>query len=122
MSIIGRAPLAIRGRAHPGYVAFLLHRLSGLALALFLPFHFLVLGLAVSGEATLNSFLRWTDRPLVRLSETMLVLLLAAHLGGGIRLLAVEFLSWSNRQARWIAASGAFALASGGLFLLRVFT
>ena len=27
------------------YIAFVLHRLSGLALALFLPFHFLVLGL-----------------------------------------------------------------------------
>ena len=34
-------------RRQPLYLAFLLHRLSGLGLALFLPFHFYVLGLAL---------------------------------------------------------------------------
>ena len=34
-------------RKQPLYLAFLLHRLSGLGLALFLPFHFYVLGLAL---------------------------------------------------------------------------
>jgi fumarate reductase subunit D len=33
-------------RKQPLYLAFLLHRVSGLGLALFLPFHFYVLGLS----------------------------------------------------------------------------
>ena len=48
-----------RARAHPAYWAFLVHRLSGLALALFLPLHFWALGQALQGEAALDGFLRW---------------------------------------------------------------
>ncbi|MGA6964138.1 MAG: succinate dehydrogenase, cytochrome b subunit, partial [Xanthobacteraceae bacterium] len=57
------------------WIAALVHRLSGLALAIFLPVHFLTLGLTISGEARLDSFLRWTDAPLVKLSEGGLVFL-----------------------------------------------
>ena len=56
-------------RTSPLWLAALVHRLSGLALAIFLPFHFLALGLAISGEARLEGFLRWTDQPLVKVSE-----------------------------------------------------
>jgi fumarate reductase subunit D len=105
-------------RNHPAYWAFVAHRVSGLGLALFLPVHFLTLGLAIEGEAALDGFLRWTERPLVRLAETLLVILLAVHLAGGIRLLALELLAWSDRQKTWIAASFGFALAAGLLFLL----
>ncbi len=67
-------------RSSPLWIAFVVHRLSGLALAIFLPFHFLALGLAISGEARLENFLRWTDQPLVKLSETLLIGLLGgAH-------------------------------------------
>ncbi|MGH6912777.1 MAG: succinate dehydrogenase, partial [Geminicoccales bacterium] len=67
-------------RNHPAYWAFVAHRVSGLGLALFLPLHFLTLGLAIEGEAALDGFLRWTEQPLVRLAETILVILLAVHL------------------------------------------
>ena len=70
----------------------LVHRLSGIALALFLPLHFWALGQALQGEARLESFLRWTDQPLVKASEWAIVLLLAVHLTGGIRILMIEFL------------------------------
>ena len=39
-------------RREPGYRAFIAHRLSGLALAIFLPLHFLALGLALATAAT----------------------------------------------------------------------
>ena len=35
---------------------------SGLMLALFLPFHFLALGLAIEGEAELDAFIQWSDQ------------------------------------------------------------
>ncbi len=85
-----------------------MHRLSGLALAVFLPLHFLTLGLAIDGEARLEGFLRWSDAPLVKLAEGVLVFLLAVHLLGGLRLLAMENLAWHDGQKRLavIAARG----------------
>ena len=82
-----------RARNHPAYWAFVVHRVSGVVLALFLPLHFWALGNALQGEAKLESFLRWSDQPLVKLAEVVLVLLLAAHMAGGLRLLTLEFLA-----------------------------
>lgn len=106
--------------AHRGnalWIAALVHRLSGLALAAFLPLHFLALGLALGGEARLEDFLRWTDAPLVKLSETALVFLLAVHLLGGLRLLAIENAGWFAGQKRLalVALAAAAVLALGFL-------
>ena len=103
-------------RAHASYGAFVVHRVSGLLLALFLPLHFWALGTAIEGEARLDGFLRWSDRPLVKLAELVLVVLLAAHLAGGLRLLALEFLPWQDRQKTWIALAAAFSLVVGLAF------
>ena len=81
-------------RRHPGYLAAWAHRVSGLALALFLPAHFLVLGLAIEGEASLNDALRWAEQPLVKFAEWGLLILLSVHLSFGVRLLLVELLEW----------------------------
>jgi fumarate reductase subunit D len=108
-------------RGHVAYWAFIVHRLSGLALALFLPLHFLVLGQALEGEATLDVFLRWTEAPLVRASEIALVFLLAAHLTGGLRLLFVEFVGWrSEAQKVLIASAGGVAAFCALAFALNL--
>ena len=108
-------------RANALWVAALVHRLSGLALAAFLPLHFLTLGLAIEGEAQLESFLRWSDRPLVKLSESALVFLLAIHVLGGLRLLALENFPWFGGQ-KWLALLAAAAAAFAAFaFLARVF-
>jgi fumarate reductase subunit D len=108
----------MKDRAHPTYVAFIVHRVSGLLLALFLPLHFWVLSQAIRGEAALDGFLRWTDNAPMKAAETMLVILLAAHLAGGLRVLALEFLGWRSSQKSLVAASAGVALAAGLLFLL----
>ncbi len=105
-------------RNHPAYWAFVLHRVSGVALALFLPVHFLVLGRAIGGEAALDDFLRWSDQPLVIAGEWVLVMLLAAHLAGGLRLLALEFLPWRDWQKTLAALAAGFALLAGLVFAL----
>ena len=107
-------------RAHASYRAFLVHRISGLALALFLPVHLVVLGLAVETSA-LDGFLRWSEQPLVKAAETLLVVLLAIHVFGGLRLLAIELLPWSDRQKNWIGWAVAASLAVGAGFLIRTF-
>ena len=108
-------------RTSPLWWAALLHRLSGLALAIFLPFHFLALGLAISGEAQLDGFLRWVDQPLVKFSESALVGLLAAHLLGGVRLLVLENFAWRDGQ-KWLALLAvAGAMIATFLFLASAF-
>ncbi|MGH6609460.1 MAG: succinate dehydrogenase, cytochrome b556 subunit [Burkholderiaceae bacterium] len=108
----------VRARHHPAYWAFVVHRVSGLALALFLPLHFWALSRAMTGEAALEGFLRWTDRPMVKAAEWTLVLLLAAHAGGGLRLLALEFLPWRDWQRSLLAVAAAFSIAVGLAFAL----
>jgi fumarate reductase subunit D len=109
-----------RARNHPAYWAFLVHRLSGVLLSLFIPLHFWALGQALHGEARLESFLRWSDQPLVKFAETALVLLLAAHLTGGLRLLALEFLAWRDWHKSLLAAAAGVTLVAGLLFLLNL--
>ena len=102
------------------WLAAMVHRVSGVLLACFLPMHFLALGLALEGEARLDGFLKWTQSPLVKLAETGLVALLAVHLLGGIRLLVIEGLPWRPGQKQLATAAVGLALLVGAVFLLRV--
>jgi fumarate reductase subunit D len=106
-------------RGQPLWIAFLFHRISGLGLAIFLPFHFYLLGLALEHSDTMDGLLHWSDYPLVKFAEFGLVFLLAIHLFGGLRLLALEFLPWNDRQKTLaaIAVAGSFLVACS--FLLR---
>ena len=108
-----------RARKHPSYWAFVVHRTSGLLLALFLPVHFWVLSQVVR-DAAFDVFLAWTEHPLVKTAETLLVVLLAAHLTGGLRLLAIEFLPWQDWQKTWVALAAGLSVVVGLLFLLNV--
>ena len=60
-------------RTHALWYAFVLHRLSGLALALFLPLHFYMLSLALTDPAQLDGFLAFTDLLIVKCAEFALV-------------------------------------------------
>jgi len=90
------------------WVAYV-HRLSGVALAFFLPLHFWALGNALQ----LDSFLAWTQQPLVKLGEWAIVVALAAHFGGGLRVLALEFLPLLDWQKSLAAIAAAVTLAVG---------
>ena len=99
-----------------------MHRVTGILLALFLPLHFLALGTALSGAASLDGFLAWTERPWVKVSEVALVALLAAHLTGGLRLLLIEFVGWRREsQAMLLAAAGAATACCALAFALNLF-
>jgi fumarate reductase subunit D len=99
------------------WIAALVHRISGIMLALFLPLHFLALGLAIEGEAKLDGFLRWTDLPIVKIAEAVLVLLLAAHLIGGLRILIVENFAWRDGHRALVIFGAGLAAALAILFL-----
>jgi fumarate reductase subunit D len=109
-------------RNHQAYWAFLGHRISGLALALFLPAHFYVLAMALD-EARLDGFLKLADMPAMKVGEWGLVLLLTLHMFFGLRLLALELLPWrSPRDARGAGIGWGFAvsMATGLVFIAGV--
>ena len=106
-------------RNQPLWYAFILHRISGVALAIFLPAHFYILGLALNNPETLDGMLHWAENPLVKIAEFGLVFLLAVHLFGGLRLMALEFLDWEPRQKTLAAAAVAIAFFVALVFLLR---
>ncbi len=108
-------------RNHPGYGAFVAHRVSGVLLTLFLPAHFLVLGLALEDAAALDGFLRWTENPLVKLAEWGLVIVLSAHLAAGLRLLVIELLPWRGARHGLIGLGAGASLLAGILFLMSAF-
>jgi fumarate reductase subunit D len=103
------------------WFAAMAHRISGLALAIFLPLHFLALGLAINGAARLDRFLRWSDQPLVKLAEGGLVFLLTVHLLGGLRVLVIENFDWRDGQKQLATVAAAVSVLVGFLFLVRVF-
>lgn len=107
-----------RAHAHPAWWAYLVHRLSGIALAVFLPLHFLVLATALHADSALDGMLRFTDRPLFKLAEWGLVVLLALHMTGGVRLLLIEFRPWSGLRKDWIAVAAGAGLVAGLAFAL----
>jgi fumarate reductase subunit D len=99
-------------KQHSSYWAFVVHRVSGIALAVFLPLHFWTLSSALEGS------IEWTQQPLVRLGEWLIVVALAAHLGGGLRVLALEFLAWRDWQKSLAAAAAALTIGVGLAFAL----
>ena len=116
--------MIVRQIGHRGsalWIAAMVHRISGLALAIFLPLHFLTLGLAIEGEAKLESILRWSDQPLVKLAEGGLIFLLTVHLLGGLRILAIENFPWTGGQKQLATLAAAVSAIVAFIFLVRVF-
>ncbi|MEP3946699.1 succinate dehydrogenase [Ascidiaceihabitans sp.] len=109
----------ITSRAHPLWLAYVLHRLSGIGLALFLPLHFLLLGQALHGAAALDAGLHFSAMFVFKLAEFGLVFLLAVHLFGGLRLMAMEWLPWTPPQKTLAALATATAFAVACLFFMK---
>lgn len=109
----------ITSRAHPLWVAYIVHRVSGIALAVFLPLHFWVLAMAMTQTQRLDGFLQMTEHGVVKFAEFGLVFLLAVHLFGGLRLLALEWLPWTGAQKSLAAGAIALSFLIALLFLMR---
>jgi fumarate reductase subunit D len=97
-----------------GFVAAMLHRFSGIALAIFLPLHFLALATA------LDSFLAVTRQPIVAFFEWGIVVALATHMSLGLRVLAVEFFDFRERTLAALSLCLAAVVAVGFIFVLNL--
>lgn len=115
----GYLRMKVPARSHPLWFAYVLHRVSGVSLALFLPLHFWVLSLAITDPQQLDGFLLLTDSLPVKLAEFGLVFLLAVHMFGGLRLMALEWLPWTAYQKTLVALASAASLGIATLFFLQ---
>lgn len=114
-----RAAKDITSRAHPLWLAYILHRVSGVGLALFLPLHFWVLAMAMTDPARLDGFLLLTENGVVKLVEFALVFGLAVHMFGGLRLMAMEWLPWTPSQKSLAAGATAASFLVATLFFMQ---
>lgn len=105
-------------RNHPLWLAFIVHRLSGIGLALFLPAHFWLLGLALRQDQAMNTALAWANNPIVKMAEFGLIFLLAVHMFGGLRLLALEFLPWKPFQKTLASLAVAVSFIVACIFII----
>ena len=127
VAVGSRVPSCLRGESnmirryqtHMHWFAFLLHRISGVALALFLLVHFWVLSYAVSAPQTLDGFLHWSGIGIVKFAEFGLAFLLSVHMFGGLRLMALEWFPWTSGRKTTAASAVAVSTLLVGIFLLR---
>ena len=104
----------------PGFLAALLHRLAGIALATFLPVHFWTLSAALNGADFLDKFLKVTNTPLIKFAEGGIVVALTLHMALGLRVLAIEFLPMHERTRVAISICLAAGFAVGLAFAFNV--
>ncbi len=96
----------------------MIHRISGLSLAIFLPIHLLVLAQLLHAPGHVELFLSWTQTPVAKILETGLVALAAVHLAGGVRIVVYEWMTTELRHGLWLAAGVGFAFLFAVLFLI----
>lgn len=80
-----------------GYYMWLVHRITGILLVVYLFAHILTLSAALRGAEAFNQTLRAFDNPVVRAFELGLVAIVVFHTLNGLRLIALDlFPSWSH--------------------------
>ena len=81
-----------------GQVSWLLHRLTGIALALYLIPHFSSINTSRQGPEAFDATLATFTSPLLKAAEFLLILVVAFHAFNGLRIIAIDFFTLSHRQ------------------------
>jgi len=122
---LGGIATEVRLNPHSGSVAWMLHRVSGLILLLYLAIHLWGLGSALGGEVAFDNRMRAFSGPVFELLEALVVLIAAFHMFNGLRIIAVDFLGLGRHQkAMFAGVLGGFALVlawTGWVFFARAF-
>jgi succinate dehydrogenase / fumarate reductase cytochrome b subunit len=104
-----------------GFVSFLLRRITGVALVLYLLLHMWVIGGINSGADTFNSRMKFLGTPFFHVLEIGLLAAVIYHGIDGIRLLMVHYLNVTEyRKSLFYAtlAVSAILVIAGGLPIL----
>ncbi|MEE8433383.1 MAG: succinate dehydrogenase, cytochrome b556 subunit [bacterium] len=107
-----------------GTLAWLLHRVTGVALAVYLIPHILSINAARKGPEALDAELAYFASPFFAAMEWLLVGAVAFHALNGLRIIALDAFDLSGRQKVlfWLVLSlcGLIFLAASTLFVPRI--
>ena len=107
-----------------GTVSWLLHRITGVMLAIYLVPHFLTINKSRLGPAAFDSELATYSGPFYAAAEYVLVAAVTFHLFNGLRITAVDLFDLSHRQRLLfglvLAACLAVLLAASLIFVPRI--
>lgn len=95
-------------RIRTGMFAWMAHRLSGVALVVYLVVH--VWGLrALTSRAEFNELIAKYHAPIFKIGEFLLLAAVVYHALNGLRIVLIDFLGWSPNQKRLFWSLGAVA-------------
>lgn len=112
-------------RWHTGYVAWLLHRVTGLLITLYLIFHVWTLLSMAQGRAAFDRVMEAVQQPPFIAGEILLLALLIFHAVNGLRICLIDFGSGSlaHRKLFWLfLLLGLLLFLMGAYPLLELFT
>ena len=104
-----------------GFFSFVLRRVSGMALVLYLLLHIWVIGSALSGPETFDARLNAVQTPVFKVLEIALLAAVVYHAFDGVRLLLVNWFKVTDRRKNlfWaVFVVSALMVIAGGVPIL----
>ena len=103
-----------------GSWAWILHRLTGLALIFYLSLHIWVISTLTSGAEKFNEVMKFLGSPLFKYLEIGLWFVILFHAFNGIRVLIIDFSKGSlyHKKLFWILMTIAFIMWVWGSYVL----
>jgi len=91
-------PPKVRYRLHPGYIAWLFQRISGLALVLYLIMHVYVIHHIALGRQAFDEIMAVVQSPLFHLAEAALLAAVVYHGVNGLRVILLDYGRAADKQ------------------------
>lgn len=104
-----------------GFISFVLRRVSGVALVIYLFLHMWVIGSAIQGPEVFDARLNMVQTPFFKLAEIALLAAVVYHALDGTRLLIVHYFNVSSYQRSLfyaVFAVSALLVVAGGIPIL----
>lgn len=116
-------PPKMRYKLHPGYIAWILHRVTGLGLALYLLMHVWVIHHISRGRQQFDAVMAVVQSPLFHLLEVALLGAVVYHIVNGVRVILIDYGNAAEPKqiATWVwgvLIVSAVLTAVGGLPML----
>jgi len=111
----------MRYRWHLGYVAWLLNRVTGIAITAYLVIHIWVIHNLTKGPEGFNRVMAFVQQPLFKLGEIALLGAILFHAMNGLRVLCIEWAGGAGIQKRlfwWVMAIGLILFVFGAYPIL----
>lgn len=108
-------------RREPGSWAFILNRITGLALTFYLVLHLIVLNNLTQGPQAYDDFVAFAQLPIIKLGEILLIAAVVLHGLNGLRLTLLALGVGLRHQKFIFALSFLITILVAGIFATHLF-